>query len=170
MCARSLRYWLYSLSRNKDDLMTEIGWKWLSSGDEDETEEACKWTNEWGQVQEGTLENWKTEREVSIGRMSVPYHSVLWGWLSPPFLDNKLLLASFQPVLTKKKPGRWIHTALDTHRVELYMILQRGDELVYTKIWSFTPEASPCLLSVFGTFIWIPISHTQTDRILLIWF
>lgn len=47
---------------------------------------------------------------MSFGKMSVPYRSVPWCCLSPPFLDNKLHFSL--PCL-----GRWIHTALNTHRV-----------------------------------------------------
>lgn len=55
-----------------------------------------------GNLKERRKSDRTTEREVSIGKMSVPYRSVAWGWLSSPFLVNKPLPASFQPILKKK--------------------------------------------------------------------
>lgn len=66
------------------------------------------------------------ERSVYFGRMSVPYHSIPWGCLSPPFLDNKALPVSFQPFLKTRLPLVWQmnpcslrHTGYASNSVEM---------------------------------------------------
>lgn len=127
-------------------MLTEIDWKLLSSEEEEKTEEAYKWTNEWGQeypykiLKREEKTDRMTEKCVSIGRMSVPYHSVPWCCLSHPIPDNKPPPASFQPFLKNSLPclGRWILTVLDTHGVRLHIGLSPCAQFYSMEMNSFS--------------------------------